>query len=208
MTPILDARPTLDPLNRKATLDPTQPRPYRWRALDHFLQGNRGACVPHSGGHWCRSRPHLLPVTHADVWRWYDRCRVEFDEWPNADYEGTSVNALCKCFRDEGIIEDWAFLDDPTAFAVWVSRKDTGIITVPWFRGMFNHDPEGFVEPTGPLEGWHAISINGFSPRRDAYWCWNSWEDWGVEGGGFWLRREHVTAWMPLGVDLCVVTSR
>ena len=67
------------------------------------------------------------------------------------------------------------------------------VIGVDWYTGMFETDPNGFIRPTGQIEGGHCVMLNRIALKRnkdrtiDPVASYvegvNSWgPDWGAHG--------------------------
>lgn len=55
-----------------------------------------------------------------------------------------------------------------------------GCFGTNWYRGMFRPDANGFIEPTGPIDGGHEWVSVGVDFEEEFVWCVQSWGKWGI----------------------------
>lgn len=214
-----DARPSLDPRNAgypaRPLLGVTAPRPrsYTWSCYARLDQGREGSCVGHGWAHELAAKPKPVPnVTGAlavDIYR----AAQHIDEWPGADYEGTSVNAGAKILRDRKLLDEWRWAASPEETVTIVGHHGPVVLGVPWLEGMRGTDPNGHVLPVGELLGWHCVILHavrvdrGF-PRASVFTGLNSWgTGWGVDGM-FRLTAAGLGTLMDMGGEVCVPVVR
>lgn len=174
-----------------ATIEERKPRSYSWNKKTYLDQGREGACVGFSLAHELSARPKIHEVD-ADLALDIYREAQRIDEWEGEGYSGTSVLAGAKVLMGRQLYTEyrWAFGEDDLALAV--GYKGPAVLGIPWYDGMYDTDDDGFIAPTGELQGYHAILCAAISLRRDAYRLDNSWgEGWGSTGSA-WVKREHM----------------
>lgn len=101
----------------------------------------------------------------------YGRSKV-LDQWPGEAYEGTSVLAACKAWKERGLLGEyrWAFgIDDLLAAIVHVGPAEIGS---DWTDAMMEPGPGGLIVPEGSIAGGHAYNANGviLRPERSSRW--------------------------------------
>lgn len=190
-------RIALDPRDKKYLLrsaeEPITIKRRYWNAGPILDQDNTSECVPHSGtslGHAGPVKNMKLPWTPHEL---YKLCQQN-DEWEGEDYEGTSVRACMKVFKDAGIISEYSWAFDVETVIKHVLAHGPVQMGTNWYTGMWAPDGNGFVHAVGNNEGGHAWLIIGANSlkkcvdgRLGAVRCQNSWgREWG-QGGRFWL---------------------
>lgn len=160
---------------REVSIDRT-PRSYTWSLPLWLDQGFEGACVGFGFSHDLAARP--LVVNHISddyARRLYHEVQRQ-DPWEGgayegADpfYEGTSVLTGAKVCQSLGYYSgyDWAL--NAWEVAAAVGYTGPAILGLDWYRGMGNPDSEGFLHPTGSLDGGHCIIARGVKI------VWSSW---------------------------------
>jgi hypothetical protein len=128
----------------------------------------------------------------------YDLYRemIAIDEWTDNDNDtqlqmGTSVRAGAKVFQNRGFLTTygWEFSADPAIDHLCMFGPL--VIGINFYGGMFTPDKEGFIRPTGSIEGGHCMCLLGWSEKRGAIYGTNSWgSGWGVLKGRFWMAGE------------------
>jgi hypothetical protein len=150
------------------------PRTKRWPVAVRLDQMQEGACTYFAVGHSLAARPGV--VTGVD----FDYCLDGYwgaqrrDPWPGGAYpgarpryEGTDVNSALSVARDSGAIDGWTWaLHWIGEFALGVGYVGPGVIGIDITAGMMDTDNDGFVHPTGPWVGGHAMCVTGIVLRR------------------------------------------
>lgn len=183
----LDRVPQFDPRSRLFGISEALPdkpaRSYSWRSPKVLDQGTEGACVGFGWSHELLARPIAeLAITDDDARSIYREAQ-ELDEWPGHDYSGTSVLAGAKAVVARGHITGyrWGFnIDDLTQALGYAGPVVLGL---NWYTGMMTPDADGYLHPTGHVEGGHCICAFGVSIPKRRIALVNSWgEDWGRHG--------------------------
>lgn len=183
--PEFDARSRQFPI--RALVADRPRRSYTW-SVDVFLdQGREGACVGFAWAHDAAARPKVVPnIDDLDAFDVYNRAR-QLDQWPGEGYDGTSVIAGAKALQEMGWLKSYRWAFGETDLALAVGYKGPAVLGLNWYTGMFRPDQDGFLRPTGSVEGGHAVLAIGYSVKLDAYLLHNSWgQGWG--GQGRWGR--------------------
>jgi hypothetical protein len=169
-----------------------------WSVGTVLDQGSTPQCVGYAGWGWLRGGPTVnkaMPFTPEDLYHWaQDR-----DEWPGADYDGTSTLGLMKALKDKGYITEYRWAFDAMTLVNWVLEKGPVLVGTDWFMDMFTPDRFGYLEPTGDNAGGHEWRIIGANlERKDPLGRWkpgavrmvNSWgRGWG-DYGKAWMAIE------------------
>lgn len=183
----LDRIPQFHPKNRLFAVREVLPdkplHSYTWRGYTILDQGSQGACVGFGWAHELLSRPRVVrDVDDAFARNIYNEAR-KVDEWPGEQYEGTSVLAGAKTVQTMGHIREyrWGFSVEDVLLAL--GYIGPVVLGLQWYTGMMDTDAEGFIKPTGVVEGGHCVEADQINVRGDYIAGPNSWSfDWGIAG--------------------------
>jgi hypothetical protein len=152
-------------------------------------QGSEGACVGFGFAHELNADPSKVMCSAFCAFDIYYAAQ-RIDPWPGGSYpgatpfyEGTSVLAGAKIVRDWGHYSEfrWAFTENEVARAV--SQLGPVVIGVNWYQGMLDTDANGYIAPTGSVQGGHCVVVIGIDVEEDCYIIHNSWgQGWGENG--------------------------
>lgn len=183
----LDRLPQFDPRSRMFGIAPVvetrPPRSYSWRTPTVLDQGQEGACVGFGWSHELLARPIAQRGIDDAFAHTLYREAQEHDEWPGHDYSGTSVLAGAKAVMARGHIAEyrWGFSLDDMILALGYAGPV--VLGTNWYTGMMDVDAEGFIRPTGSVEGGHCICAYSVSVPARRFGLINSWGlDWGRHG--------------------------
>lgn len=209
--PVLDRLIEFDERSRqypiRALLTTDQPRSYTWYLRTWLNQRNEGACV---GFAWCHEaaavpRSRTVDETFA---RTIYREAQHLDQWPGVDYEGTSVIAGVKAMKNRGYYGQYRWAFNLNDVLVAASRKGPVVLGLPWYTGMMGTTPDGYIHPTGRIEGGHAILLIGVNVKHRAVVVHNSWgRDWG-RGGRAFLTWDDLGLLLDRNGEACIPTER
>lgn len=208
----LDRLVDFDPRSRnypiRAVLGDRKPRSYTWRCLQWNDQGREGACVGFAWSHELAARPAEIDTAdHALATGIYRRAQ-QIDEFPGEGYSGTSVLAGAKAVAELGFITEyrWAFgIED---LLVTLGYFGPAVLGVNWHQGMFQLDNSGFIRPTGPVMGGHAILARGVSIKKGTVLLRNSWgAQWGRDGDCL-IRIDDLATLLAANGEACIPTLR
>lgn len=224
----LDRIPQFDPRSRRfgiAEVLPDKPqRSYTWRlpaqvpgfpstrpdaqACAVLDQGREGACVGFGWSHELMARPVVQPTIDASYALYvYHEARV-IDEWPGEDYSGTSVLAGAKIVQRQGHMKEYRWGFNLNDFIMALGYAGPVVLGLNWYTGMMNTDSEGFIHPTGRVEGGHCVAATGINIRRREAYGPNSWScDWGRNG--FWrMSLDDLERLLHEQGEQCIPTGR
>lgn len=182
----LDLR-SLNYLVPKATAFDRKPRSYTWEVGTWLDQGAEGACVGFGYSHDLLARP--VPV--IGVSNQYAREHVywgaqQIDEWEggsypgaNPTYEGSSVLAGAKVCTSLGFYSEYRWAITAQDVAGTIGYEGPSILGLNWWTNMFNPDKDGFLRPTGKIEGGHCICAYAVKFHFKGMFSWfnRSWEN-------------------------------
>jgi hypothetical protein len=192
------------------------PRPYTWWVPFHLNQGREGACVPHGCIAEALARPkpvnfevYTLPhwaerakrvqairghtnkmVAQALAFDAYDWCRNN-DEWPGMNYSGTSAAAGARMMAALNLWRKYRWATNVRDFVTAMSRYGPGTVAIDWKTGMMRPDSEGFIHPTGQVEGGHQLLAMAYSAKRFRYPSVGLWQSWGDDPPAIWWMTVH-----------------
>jgi len=208
----LDRLPQFDPRSRAfgvaQTLPGRPPRSYTWRGARVLDQGSEGACVGFGWAHELIARPMI--ESRADeayaLSVYHDARRV--DEWPGEDYSGTSVLAGAKIVQARGHIREYRWGFTFTDLIMSLGYAGPVVLGLNWYTGMMKPDVDGFIHPTGQVEGGHCICAMGVSVAKGRIQLINSWgSDWG-DAGLCWLSFDDVERLLYEQGEQCIPMGR
>lgn len=189
MTRTLDRLVEFDPRSRnfpiRTLLTTDQPRSYTWPLATYLDQGREGACVGFAWAHEAAASPKVHTVDDIFA-RLVYRSAQHLDAWPGVDYEGTSVIAGAKVMVARGYIGAYRWGFNLNDVLVAGSRKGPVVLGLNWYTGMMGTNTDGYVKPTGVIEGGHAILMLGVSVKYRCVILHNSWgPTWGRKGRAY-----------------------
>jgi Papain family cysteine protease len=204
-----DARDLAHPM-RALTKRLALPESRLWQSFRGYVldQGQTPHCVGFAWAGFLEAAPFMHQLANVDGDRFYTLAQT-LDEWPGADYDGTSTRGGAKALQSLGLITGeyvWAQTEED----VWrfVLTRGPVVTGTTWLTGMLDTDRDGYLHATGGEEGGHDWLIIGASKARNAYRLQNSWgTSWGQLGRA-WIRREDYEQLLEtLGGDACSATE-
>jgi hypothetical protein len=198
--PRMQEFPTRRMLGRRAD---EPPKSKLWGLNCWLDQGREGACTGFSRAHNLAALPvKVKDVTEELAHRLYQRAK-EIDQWPGTEHEGSSVLAAVRAAQEFGLVESfyWSFhIED---FLHGITYAGPCTVGCNWYSGMAHPDANGYIHPTGSIDGGHAIVVIGqeliyggdgpYGLDMDrSYIVWhNSWgKSWGVQGRAKMTMRD------------------
>jgi C1A family cysteine protease len=191
--------PSKDPRDRQYQLRREVPvKTFRsWIAPGPVLdQGATSMCVAYSGGKYLMTHP----VTNAlpNLPDLYKECQRN-DEWEGEDYDGTSVRALMKVFKNRGFVSEYRWAFDVQTLTGALINHGPVVMGTSWYMDMFVPDDNGYITPTGQNAGGLAYLLVAANTQRrnpdgskGAVRILNSWgPGWG-QGGRAWLTLQNL----------------
>jgi len=195
-------------LTRILTLVPVLPSSYTAPSYPILDQGMTPRCVAYSGSltRIIEERKDERRTISFDSDDLYRRCKA-VDGYPNED--GTDIRTACKVLMADGAlitksrktsevgsrrkIAAYARLSsiDDIKQAIFAYRS--AWLGSTWYNSWFNASVSTGILPTpdSPVGG-HAYTAIGWSDKRQAFRCQNSWGPEWCQRGRFWLPYKFV----------------
>lgn len=143
--------------------------------------GNALAQALNTGPLKVKARPVLDEAAAVRLYSAATRLDPFPGEYPPTD-TGSSGLAVCKAAMDAGLLSGYrhAFsLND----ALGALTAQPVIVGVDWYTGMLNPDRNGYLHPTGVVEGGHEVALVGINATLKRVTILNSWgPEWGRRG--------------------------
>ena len=233
---LLTARPDLVDF-RDLMYTPTLVEVPSYRELGDYLkadvpvldQGSEGACTGFGLAtvvHYLLRTRRRVPATQAiSPYMLYDLAR-RYDEWPGADYDGSSCRGAMKGWHKHGVCDlglwrkSGGTLSEPVVnnaaerplgayfrvnhrdlVAMHAAIAEVGILYVSSnvHSGWDAVGKDGRIAPADDYLGGHAFAIVAYDSR--GFWLQNSWgKAWGREGFGHVSYQD----WLKNGTDAWV----
>jgi hypothetical protein len=144
-----------------------QPRTKLWTPGRQLDQGEEGACTAFGTAADMLAVPvpvtavRGVPVDDAFAFAGYQRIK-RIDEFPGEDYEGSSVNAAMKWYRELGLISGWWWCKTPAEMIQALIQLGPVVIGTPWWDSMYETSADGLITVSGTVVGGHCILANGY----------------------------------------------
>lgn len=194
------------PLAKAASLLPTELPTWKfWMRGPVLDQGQFPHCVAFAWKGWLMASPirQGKAVDAADV---YHQAQL-IDEWPGEGYDGTSVRAGAKVLTQRGFVASYLFTWSADEIRNWILGKGPVVLGTTWYEGMSSPDEKGYANISGAVQGGHAYLALGYSAKRKAIRCLNSWnKSWG-QYGKFWLREDDLAVLLADGGEACTAVE-
>lgn len=153
-------------------------------ALD---QGASSHCVAYAGGKYLLAHPIVNKMPNLQ--QLYQDCQRN-DEWDGEDYDGTSVRALMKMLKGQGLISEYRWAFDIDTLVGSLINLGPVVVGTTWTMDMFMPDRHEYIYPSGREVGGHAYMLVAANTRRKnpdgttgAVRMINSWGPrWGKNG--------------------------
>jgi hypothetical protein len=165
-----------------------------WSHIGILDQGQLGSCTGNAAvkaishtAFWPLAKAVLNADLGADevyaVGVYSDATRL--DPYPGSfppDDTGSDGLSVAKVLKNRGLISGYTHAFSLEAFLTAVSRQSV-IIGIPWYDGMFNPDANGFINISGNLAGGHEVCVDQINVEEKWVGFPNSWgRTWGVKG--------------------------
>jgi Papain family cysteine protease len=176
-----------------------------WNVKARLDQGNTGHCVGFGWAGWGDTAPVEDVYANADGHAIYYECKV-IDGEPGAE-NGSDVRSGAKAMAARGRLQTYVFAETVDDVLDWVLNHGPVVWGTNWTTSMFTPDAQGFVEPTGPVEGGHCWGQIGYDSVAKVATCLNSWgKGWG-KGGLFHVRRGDLESLFADQGDVCAAAE-
>jgi hypothetical protein len=166
-----------------------------WSVPIRLDQGPEGECVGHGHAH-ARAALGLdigaVTLQNPTAEKLYERAQF-FDGAPPDEQSGASTGGGAKATVELGGIAafSWCLSVADIIGGLAISPVPIG---VPWYAGMMDVDADGFIHPTGTVQGGHEPCVIGYDPAVQVFTICNSWgATWGVGGVCFIHEAEFAT---------------
>lgn len=150
-------------------------------------QGNLGSCTGNAMAQALNTKPFKQrgrTLTEADAIALYERA-TEIDPWVGTyppDDTGSSGLSVAKAAQERGWITEYrhAFGLDEALAALTLSPV---LVGTNWYSSMFFPTSDGYVSPTGFVQGGHEYLLLGLDVKKQRVTALNSWgSGWGKKG--------------------------
>jgi len=163
----------------KAAVQP-KPRKQPYHLGPVLDQGQTPQCVGYSFRSFLEAAPVMSKTGTSPTATECYQSAQRFDEWPNEDYEGSSVRGMCKAAMAGGLISGytWALtLDEAVKWII--GGYGTLLIGSNWYSEMSDVDANGVMrEPASSMStpiGGHAWHLVWIDQKKQLFEMKNSW---------------------------------
>lgn len=194
---LLGRRYEFDPRDfRLATIHPAHaalpiPRSALWADTVVLDQGDFGTCVGNGFAGFGISDPIDDAYTEKDARAIYYEATVidghpDDPDAPGGGQQGSTVRSGAKAMVARGRLRGFAFTTDLNAIIEWLGLHGPVVFGSDWTKDMFTPDAQGFIHPTGAVEGGHCYVAIGYDLNAGWLRFRQSWgKGWGPLGGDF-----------------------
>jgi hypothetical protein len=198
---IADERDGNYPFSSALKSAPVRNKTKYYRATPILDQGYKPHCVAFAWKQFLQSSPFCQGRQLKEDFI-YELCQ-ERDQWPGENYDGTSVRAGAKVLQKLGFLDVYLWARTAEEVKQWILSTSPVVLGTTWYSGMFQTDDDGFVHAEGGVAGGHAYLCVGYSHKRKAFRCVNSWgEGWGEEGR-FWISEADLDRLLSQSGEAC-----
>lgn len=180
-----------------------------WTDSKQLDQGNYGTCVGNGWAQWGNSQPVEDNYSEKDARAIYYDATV-FDgqpddpDAPGGGQQGSTVRSGAKAMQKRKRNSAYAFAKTLDDIKTWVQQKGPVVIGSDWTSNMFNPDANGYIVPTGSVEGGHCYLLLGDLESEGAFLFQNSWgNSWG-QNGYFKMKYEDFQKLLSSGGEASV----
>lgn len=195
---------------------PAPPAPaadHVWDTPEQVLdQGNFGTCVGNGWAQWGNALPIDDRFTEADARAIYYEATVidgtpDNPDAPGGGQQGSTVRSGAQAMQNRGRLTAYAFAASVEEISAYLQAHGPVVFGTVWAADMFNPDAEGYVKPTGTVEGGHCYVAVGDLPSESAYECENSWgPGWGL-AGRFKIKYADFATLLNQGGEACAAVE-
>lgn len=170
------------------TPTPPQTTDVVWKNATQLDQGDYGTCVGNGWAHWGNADPVNDAYAEKDARAIYYDATV-FDGSPDdpdksgGGQQGATVRSGAKAMQKRARNSAYAQAANVAEVKSWVREKGPVVVGTDWLADMFNPDSNGYIKPTGAVEGGHCYLLVGDLASEGAFLFQNSWgNSWGQNG--------------------------
>lgn len=159
-----------------------------WTDAEQLDQGNYGTCVGNGWAQWGNTLPFDDKFTEKDARAIYYEATVidgqpDNPDSPGGGQQGSAVRSGAKAMQNRKRNTAYAFASTLDEIKTWLQQKGSVVAGTNWTADMFNPDANGYIKPTGAVEGGHCYLIAGDLESEGAFLFQNSWgTSWGLNG--------------------------
>ena len=185
---IVDSRDNNYPFSKAGPLETSEGVTKYWHTGTPLNQQSTPQCVAFAWKQLLQSSPYTQGEKLRESFVY--ELAQERDAWQGENYDGTSVRAGAKVLQKLGFLENYIWARTAQDMKDWVTANSPLVLGTRWHRGMSSPNAEGYVSVAGGAIGGHAYLCTGYSHKRNAFRCMNSWgKEWGQKGK-FWINFE------------------
>jgi hypothetical protein len=152
-----------------------------WNDPIQLDQGNTGHCVGFGWCGWGDASPVMQVYQNTEGHNLYYQVK-EIEGEPQQE-NGAYVPSGAKAMIANGRASVYVMAKTTAEIDAWLAEKGPVVAGSNWYSDMFNPDPDGYVRPTGTIEGGHCWLILNDLKEEDSYEAVNSWgTSWGLHG--------------------------
>lgn len=196
---------------------PTPPNPSAvdkvWEDPEPTLdQGNFGTCVGNGWAQWGNTLPIDDRFVEYDARAIYYEATVhdgspDDPDVPGGGQQGATVRSGAKAMQDRSRLTAYAFTTKLDEVKAWVQQHGPIVFGTDWTSAMFQPDQNGFITPSGSVEGGHCYVCVGDVPSMGALKFLNSWgADWG-QGGYFYMKYSDANILLTQQGEACAAVE-
>lgn len=188
------------------------PRSYTWNTyLSNTNQRRYGACVGFTLLKEWASKPQVITgLTNEDGFQIYFDIQ-DIDGYPGSErgganpaVAGTSVHAAADLSKRRGVWTNYLWARTAGELRTAVCYAGPVVIGVDWRTGSMDTDSDGYIHPTGQIEGGHAVLVYRYNKPGRFYEIDNHWtEEWGINGKAR-IHEEEIDGYLTNAPELCV----
>ena len=163
--PKFDTRSLNYKISQRSDLAVHQPRSRNWRQFYWLNQGNVPGCTGWGECMVMGASPRSKRVDDLVAMARYHEAQKQ-DQWVGENYEGSSVLGAMKAGVLAGDFREYWWATRMVELLTGISHHNGMEWGTDWYTGYFYPDSDGFINPTGKVEGGHAYAVNGLT----VYW--------------------------------------
>lgn len=169
-------------------------------------QLQEGSCVGHAMAHRLAAERLSVPgMTHEKALEIFEAAK-DIDQWPGDNYDWTSVLAGAKATKKlyPAAFDHYRWCFDFSDLLHSLSHIGPVVLGIPWYSGMYDPYPTGFIQAIGRKVGGHAILATAVDVENKSVTLHNSWgSSWG-KGGDCYIDWEDLENLFHSQSEACV----
>lgn len=178
-------------------------------------QGQAPKCVGGALGQDLSADPVPIPITHPGTMDNLYNLAQKLDEWPGEGYDGTSLQAGLKAYKQFGFGGEYRWASNVEEIALSLGQLGPVILAGPWLTAMFTPDNSGQVRVAGTAGTiGHCYMLGESRVAPALFVIEQTWgPNWsrlpGPDGG--WratISWEDVRLLLRMGTQAAIITQR